>query len=247
MTKSNINGYYIVRNGGKYGCVDSVGSYLTECSYKELTLEKLCDGKIKAELDGCLNYISVYGGVLYDFVEDENTYGFSLASKDNRYGYLDSNGKEIIPVQYNEVSIGERQENGKLPVELDGERNFLSEEGELLYTYVGEYGGNGLAAACNMDGYYGYIDENGETAIEFVFDQAGNFKEYDIARVRMRGEYWGYVNQLGLLVTDMVYDEALDFNEEGYALVKYGEFYNLSISVHFMIRLQLQNKMGNML
>ena len=37
------------------------------------------------------------------------------------------------------------------------------------------------------------------TAIEFVFDQAGNFKEYDIARVRMRGEYWGYVNQLGLL------------------------------------------------
>lgn len=224
VIKSNINGYYIVRNGKKYGCVDSVGSYLTECSYKEVTLEEMCDDKIKAELDGCLNYISVYGGVLYDSVEDENTYGLSLAAKDNRYGYLDSNGKEIIPVQYNEVSIGERQENGKLPVELDGERNFLSEEGELLYTYVGEYGKNGLACACDLIGYYGYIDESGETVVDFWFDEAKDFGENNLARVK--GEYWGYVNGLGTIVTDMIYDEASDFNEEGYALVKFGELYN---------------------
>lgn len=225
ISDTNVNGYYVVNDGEDYGCIQTNGNYILPCDYESIELEYVNNGKIKVLLDGKPNYISLSGTVLYDSVGESEENGWTLVEKESKYGYINKDGQEIIPCQYSKLSLGEKQANGYVPINMDGINNFVDENGRMLYTRVGSYGDNGLAVACDKYNNYGYIDETGETVIDFQFVEAGDFGSNSLARVK-QGSYWGYVNKLGVVAVKIIYDEAEDFNDLGYARVKYGNVYN---------------------
>src|SRR5690606_7850595 len=71
-----------------------------------------------------------------------------------------------------------------------------------VYQDVGEFS-EGLFYAENESGYYGYLDENGNVAIDFLFENATDFKN-GLAIVQKDGKY-GIINTRAGLVSDFEY------------------------------------------
>ncbi|MBI3135055.1 MAG: WG repeat-containing protein [Bacteroidetes bacterium] len=66
--------------------------------------------------------------------------------------------------------------------------------------------------------FWGFIDENANEVIPFIYEEAEAFKE-GLALVKTNGKY-GYINKAGKLLIQPIYDDALAFNE-GHAVVEY--------------------------
>ncbi|MBQ3474798.1 MAG: WG repeat-containing protein [Bacilli bacterium] len=66
--------------------------------------------KLAVEIsDKKYNYINSTGNLindqLYDYIEDFNEYGYAIVAKDNNYGIIDKDGREIVPLKYNKVEF----------------------------------------------------------------------------------------------------------------------------------------------
>ena len=95
--------------------------------------------------------------------------------------------------------------------------------------FIDEYTGKGSyynfsegLAAVRKNGLWGYIDKEGDTVVEFIYDDADDFSE-GLAAVRKNG-HWGYINKEGDKVVEFIYDEADDFSD-GLGRVKRGDLY----------------------
>jgi hypothetical protein len=80
----------------------------------------------------------------------------------------------------------------------------------------------GLAGICS-NGKWGFINISGQTAIKFMFKEAGSFNE-DLAPARADKQKWGYINKKGLFVINPKYDDARPFSS-GLAPVKKGNLW----------------------
>ncbi len=87
----------------------------------------------------------------------------------------------------------------------------------------------GLTNVSDSDGRYGYIDEDGEKAIEFEYDFADDFSENGLAVVGLYDEKtgweYGYINKKGEYVITPKFKEARAFGDNGLALVCKNEKY----------------------
>lgn len=129
----------------------------------------------KSKVDKCLfGYMNKMGEVVVPQIYDK-TYGFhedrALVVKGSKYGYIDSTGKEIIPIQF--------------PFES--------------YNYTYNFS-EGIVKIKNDDNLYGYMDNNGIMVIPFTFLEASSFCS-GLAKVRSadivtKGQY-GYVDKFG--------------------------------------------------
>ncbi|MDP4147646.1 MAG: WG repeat-containing protein, partial [Bacillota bacterium] len=95
------------------------------------------------------------------------------------YGYLDRQGKEVIPLQYEFASDFV---DGKAVVKIkDNEYALIGPNGDIYNRYehyfVGNLGDGLLAFQENREGKYGYIDENGKVIIKPAFTSAQAFSE----------------------------------------------------------------------
>ena len=126
----------------------------------------------------------------------------------NKYGYMDIEGRNVIPCRYQSAADFEE---GMAAVSNDeGKIGFINTEGELVIPYIYDmmenlYGhccdarsysfSEGLAAVC-QDGKYGYIDKQGNTVVPLRYIWAEPFSE-GFARVMIDGGKWGYVDKYG--------------------------------------------------
>lgn len=65
-------------------------------------------------------------------------------------------------------------------------------------------------AACNVDGIWGYIDQNGRWVIEPEYEHARNFKD-GLACVKKDG-FYGYINKTGEIAISIEYSDAVSFS-----------------------------------
>ena len=83
-----------------------------------------------------------------------------------------------------------------------------SKEGEELiackYRFLRHCDGS-LYLACNEKGFWGYVDQNGDTAIPFQYQKALPFSE-GLAAV-YDGKFWGFINESGELKIESVFDD----------------------------------------
>lgn len=124
-----------------------------------------------------------------------------------RYGYLDRQGKEVMPAQY--VSGSDFKE-GKAVVKIkEGEFALIGLNGERLQTYpyafVGQLGNGLLSFKQNMDGQFGYIDEKGTVIIQPKFSGAQSF-ETGRAVVIFNHRY-GLIDMKGNFLIQPAYDD----------------------------------------
>jgi hypothetical protein len=171
--------------------------------------------------------------------------GLAPAALGKKFGYIDSTGRFVIEPQF---AYAEPFSEGLALVFLDWGINFLGRaEGFTFFVragYIDRTGktlikprfvenarsfSEGLAAFQAGTDYthgqskWGYLDKQGNWAIQPQFDIGDDFSE-DLAAVSghlqgREGEYWGYIDKSGKIVIPLKFDRALPF-AAGLAKVK---------------------------
>ncbi len=159
----------------------------------------------------------IYNGISYGFIKEDGTAltagfpydlaypfseGLACVSKDGKYGYLDTNGKEIIPLVYDYTAPFME---GLAYFVTGDQYGFMNNEGEAVFYLdcdsVSSFQ-EGLAFY-SVDGKYGYLDSTGETVVEPFYDDAGYFHD-GLAKVTKNG-WVGVVNTDGQEVVPAEY------------------------------------------
>jgi hypothetical protein len=109
---------------------------------------------------------SKYYDDIYFFSE-----GLAAARLDGKYGYLDTNGKEVIGFKYDDAYSFD---NGLAPVKIGGKWGYIDTTGKeivaVIYDSIKHCEIKGYAIVLK-DGFWGVIDQKGNTAIDFKFYQ----------------------------------------------------------------------------
>jgi TPR repeat protein len=161
--------------------------------------------------------------------------GLALAKLDDKFGYIDKLGNIAIPFKYTEafdfnngvaiVATNIRENNGyKHKVDYE----MIDITGKAIVKYFLMYNfKDGLARARTDDKKWGFIDESGQIAIPFKFEEVDDFKE-GFAKVRVwngKDFKYGYIDKTGNIVIPAKFDfMSRDFSD-GMAKVEIDDKY----------------------
>ena len=159
--------------------------------------------------------------IIYSFWED-----LARVKSNDKYGYIDKTGKEVIPLKYDDA---DSFQEGLAQVKLNGKCGYIDKTGKevipLKYDVV-DYFREGLARV-KLNGKYGYVDKTGKEVISLKYDYALPFRE-GLAYVVMGGKArnfdwnggkWGFIDKTGKEIIPLKYDDLCYFSED-LALVK---------------------------
>ena len=179
--------------------------------------------------------------VKYDHVYPHSYEGMTIVIKDSKYGFINEDGKLVIPCKYDEAcnfyeGLAKVRTNDKLQL-IDKYGNELCGEG---YDEIGDFYED--RAYVKKNGKYGYINSKGECCIPLQFHYAADFTE-GLARVKMKiglrrrilefQKYFGNNNKylygfvdknFSCNGIDCVYDDAQDFSEGLCGVAKNGKY-----------------------
>lgn len=146
--------------------------------------------------------------------------GFAVVEKDKKYGYVDQNGKEVVPPIY--YSAGSFSDGVAVAYSKDDcTWHIIDKTGNVKaqlkgYDNVGYSFSNGFIQV-EKDDKYGLADATGKEVIPPTYDRIYGFNE-GLARVEKDDKY-GFVDSTGKEVVPLKYINAWDFCE-GFAWVE---------------------------
>lgn len=223
-----------VREGGKYGFIDTSGGMRIGPAYA-------CAGgfsgnRAPAMMDGKWGYLDVTGRAViparFDYAGAFRE-GLAPVAVQDSFGFIDSNGTPVGGMDYTDARpYSEGLAAVRVGFDDYSAWGFVDKRGEMaippLFTDV-PGGFSGGLAVVKMEGELpyrsGFIDTSGGFAIDTLYDAAGDFHE---GRAPVgRGEWmggrfrgvWGYIDTSGRLATPLAYSSAGAFRE-GRALVR---------------------------
>jgi WG containing repeat len=153
--------------------------------------------------------------------------GIALVVYNNKRGYIDGSGKEIISLLYDDATMF--SEEGLAAVKFAGKYGYINKKGEWIIQPIFENGyifTEGLARVMK-NGKYGFINTAGEIVIPCVYEFANDFSE-GLATVRQNNKC-GFLNAIGQKVIDFNYAMATSF-KNGQAIVRKNENQNYYIN-----------------
>ncbi|WP_342436184.1 WG repeat-containing protein [Paenibacillus sp. FSL L8-0436] len=222
------NGLAIVQRNNKSGLIDSSGREKVRPAYSFIA--PFSEGRAVVSDAKGYTLIDERGkqvtAARYDYLNSLHE-GRAMFSKQSttgtsRYGYLDAQGKEVLPAVYEDA--GDFM-NGTALVKL-GEREFalIDPQGTVLHTYkypfVGYPGDGLLAYQASENGKYGYLRIDGSIAIEPQYTAALPFSagRAVINTAENYGNAYGLIDKQGKLVVPALYYEVQQLGEDRVAL-----------------------------
>lgn len=222
------NGLAIVQRKNSSGLIDSSGREKVKPIYSFIA--PFAEGRAVVSDAKGYTFIDEKGkevtSARYDYLNSLHE-GRALFSKqsttgNSRYGYLDAQGKEVLPPVY--LDAGDFM-NGMALVKIsEGEYALIDPQGRVLHTYkhpfVG-YPGDGLLAFQETEnGKYGYLNLDGSVAIKPQFTAALPFSEGRavINTAEDYGNAYGLIDKTGKQIIPATYYEVLQLGENRVAL-----------------------------
>ena len=123
---------------------------------------------------------------------------------------IDKSGKPVATLPAGlDPDAGGIDDNGNIIMKnTDNLHGLYTKEGtqliECKYRFLRHVEGS-LYLACNEKGFWGYIDQEGNTVIPFQYQKAMPFSE-GLAAV-YDGKYWGFIDETGELKIESVFDD----------------------------------------
>lgn len=209
--------YWITALGNKKGLMSRNGKEILPNKYDFVDFTS--KGLIRVNLDGKWGVLDTLKNIIIPFKYDL-IWGSSRGYKveiDKKQGYIDYNGKEIIPIQYQSAY---ETEDGRIKVKLNDKYGFIDWSGReiipIKYDRIEELRGNFLKVTLNRR--MGVIDKEGREMIppihEWVWMDSEGFTRYGPLVGKME-----LIDSTGLKVLDKKYRDIYDF-EGGVAMVK---------------------------
>ncbi len=225
------NGLAVVQSKGKQGLINHSGHFVVPPIYDTIT--KFAENRAAILDDKGFRVIDETGKILtpkwYSYIGmfQEGRALFSTVDDQgrSRYGYLDRDGKEVIPAQYESANDFS---GGKAVVEIkEGEYALIDLGGKTLhtfnYSYVGPLGDGLLAFKQTRDGLLGYMDEQGNVVIPPRYSVALPF-ERGRAVVNASQDYavnqYGLIDKKGTEIIKPLYNDAQILDEDRVAIGK---------------------------
>lgn len=207
------NGLAAARMGEKWGYINHIGEYIIEPKYDHVNQMTNDIAWVKEQKKTIL--IDKKGFVVADLPDDYEVIdayvdGASIIQLHNKYGFIDTSGKIIIPTNFSEVS----QFNSGLSVvtDINNEVFYINKKGERQQydnIVVTSAFSEGLSFVRNNELKCGYINNLGELVIPYIFDNADFFSE-GVASIT-RNNKKGYIDKTGFIFIEPQFDTALPF------------------------------------
>lgn len=149
--------------------------------------------------------------------------GLMIVKRNGKYGLVDTDGKEVIPCNfeydfYIEIASGMVVDtHGDSAYDLRG--NVIVPAGKYPYLWGVS---DDLVLVTSDDYQYGYVDVTGKEVISCQYADAEKFSEGLAAVRKSWTDEWGYIDKTGKMVISAKYDEAEQFTN-GFARVKKNE------------------------
>lgn len=231
-TASNFqeNGLAIVQLQGKYGVLNLYGKYVVPPKYEWIS-SFIEQRAVVIDEEG-FKVIDERGNLLtskaYDFIatyqQGRAVAGITDEKENERYGYLDLQGREIIPLKYRSAS--DFHEN-KAVIQMENKTYALiGRRGEMLqsypYAFVGALGDGLLAFQKEENGKVGFIDLQGNVIISPRYTGVQRF-EGGRAIVNIAEGYmdrYGLIDTRGGFILQPIYDDMLRLENQRIAIGK---------------------------
>lgn len=217
-----------VEKDGLWGFEDNTGKIVIPCEYDSAEIPdmhgKIINDRVYAVIRGgkweIINkekQIKTKRGYDEPFIFYD---GFSVVKHDGKFGFIDTNGIEITPCEYDTMDVfsegfmlAGREADGKMM------HGFINAEGKETISFIYEDArrfSEGFAPV-KQNGKWTYINTNGAPIVEPKYDNAWEFTE-GLAQVQLNGK-WGFIDKSGKEVIPCKYDEVQEFSE-GLAAVR---------------------------
>lgn len=132
----------------------------------------------------------------YDEVNNFSKYSPLASVKiDNKWGFIDKNGKVIIPFIYNSAGYF----SNELANVCTGDKHgFINKNNNIIipFIYDDAYSFHDDLASVKFNGKYGFIDIKGAIILDFIYDYAFSFSR-GLANVDLNNRS-GYINKQGI-------------------------------------------------
>ena len=148
--------------------------------------------------------------------------GTALVKLNDKFGFINTQGEEIIPCKYEAVK-GSYFREGIIPVRYNGKWGYINQKNEIIAPFVydeAEYFSNSFSdiengfAKVRRGDKWGYINTEGKEVIPVIYDKLGNYIFKGLCEAK-RDEKWGFVNTEGKEVIPIIYDWVNLFNSCG--------------------------------
>ena len=242
ITKVNEYNYFVLKHEGKYGVIDKKGNIIISPEYESVKIpnpEKdlfICfntsDSKVLNEKNELiLNNFSKVEPVRLKNIASDLMYEKSVLkySKDDKYGLVNYDGKQITGPIYEELDSLPYKE-GELLVKQDGKYGIINIKGNTIikneydniivdgyYTDDNGYKNAGyIVSVKTQDGYrYGYVNKNGEKVLNTEYNEllrVPNIDNYENAYLicAKNGQFGIYINENNILKNEY---QSITFNE----------------------------------
>jgi hypothetical protein len=230
-----------VRIGDKYGYVNKSGDIVIPFIYDGgSAVARYSDKNVAVELNGKMQLLGTDGIARTPLIYDEIDFGKSnyIAVRSNyKWGYVNDEGKKVIPCRYDDVSpfvseYGAKTADGLIAkVICEGCLQFIDTSGNPLPDRFSQLKFSEGLALVEMNGRYGYVDETGKVVIPFIYEEAYHyfFRKMDQMRfhrglARVKSAYngkIGCIDKTGRLVVPFISDDKIDYSVDDDWMITY--------------------------
>lgn len=225
------NGLAVVRKGKYYGLINEQGNFMVEPKYE--SINGFSEGRAVVIDNSGFKVIDEKGKEVtnkaYDFISNYKNSRALFSNNDGKgkypYGYLDLDGKEIIPGKYQEAN--DFSKDGKATVkEKDNEYNLINTIGQVLnkynYPFVGAFSEGIMSFQREVGGKFGFIDEKGNEIISPQYSSTGPFEEGRAVVNTFQGvmNNYGLIDNKGNYIIKPEYNYIFLLGEGRYAIGK---------------------------
>lgn len=212
-----VDGYAPVRRYERWGVIDTLGNLVIPTVYELLTppdhLTLFAGDSLGLSFFHLPNPTPLTPP--YYFPVTPLSEGRIGVIRDEKQGFLDLSGDEVIPCVYDEVGLFRL---GRTLARVEDLCGIIDTLGDTIlpiryhdrspkgmkYTYFDSL------ALVELDGRLGFVDLQGNLVIPFYFDQAYNFSE-GLAAVHKDG-FWGYIDTHANIFLPFIFDIASPFS-----------------------------------
>lgn len=195
--------YSVIKYKNKWGIIRSDGVAVVPCKYDNF----ICG----------YNSFNESNNPAFPWYLEWN--GLISAQRNNKWGYINIMGEEIIPCIFDEVEGCLYSEDSGAWVNRNNYYGQINRNGEFIYPLefqspIKHY--NHQPARVKKNDKWGFLNENGSMLTPFIYDSTGVFgRDDDLAPVSQDGKY-GYIDKSGDIVIPLQYSFADNF-ENGLA------------------------------
>lgn len=243
--KLTVANYYPVYTNEKWGVIDQTGKIIIEPTYDEM----ITIPSIKNDLFICVYDVdytnNTYKTKVIDSKNKEKFTGYDLVEvienkdsnnilwyeedvlrvkKDNKYGLIDYNGKEILPTQYDSIEALEGVKNSLIIKKeervglCDNQGNIIIEPEYKEIKAIGNDYKNGYVVV-NSDNKYGLVDFTKQVILETKYEEVKPVVASNIYIVKEDGKLKAINKDLETLVENK-FDDVKQLNSENIVFVK---------------------------